>query len=251
MKRKLFALLFLLAPCCALAQEEVEHSADRPGMGTGTDIVPKGKVMWEYGMAYDYATEDGESVNAFTFCNSLFRYGLNRVMELRLELDASHLWADGYKTTGLLPVQIGTKIKLYEGEDAVPNVGLLANVALPLASEDFRPTHFAPSLYAMADHDVSDKVNLCYNVGLEWDGESSVPTTFTALCMSYSVTEKWGGYIENYNYFNKYTSPQWNCDLGAWWMVTPRVQLDVAYAFNLNHFKDFANLSFGVAWLIN
>ena len=248
--QKILILLLLLCPL-SLRPQEVEFTADRPGMGTGTDILGKGKVSWEYGMAYDYEKEDGAATRSFTFCNSLFRFGLSQNIELRLELDATHQWSRDYKTTGVEPVMLGTKVKLYDGEDAIPSVALLANVALPWASEAFRPSHVAPSVYVLADHDVSDKLNLCYNVGLEWDGETSAPTTFTALCLGYSFSEKCGMYVENFNYFHKHASPVWNCDLGAWMMLSPRVQLDAAAAFNLNHTDSYANISFGVAWLMN
>lgn len=48
--KKLFSYIAaLLLPITMIAQDEVEFTADRPGMGTGTGITAKGKVMWEAG----------------------------------------------------------------------------------------------------------------------------------------------------------------------------------------------------------
>lgn len=246
----LFLLLF--CPLTLLAQSEEEViSADSPGMATGTGIMPKGKVQWEYGMGYDYDKSGGETVRAFTFCNSLFRYGISDVAELRLELDGVHESCSGEKVTGLAPVILGTKIKLHEGDGVQLNWAMMANLTLPWASKDFRPSNIAPSIYALADHDVTDKLNIAYNAGLEWDGESSEPTTFAALCLDYAFTDKFGGLVESYNYFPKHGDASWNADLGLYWLVNNRVQLDVSAACNLNHLNDYFNVSFGVAWLIN
>lgn len=243
--KTLFAILFL--PTMVLAQDEVEFTADRPGVGTGTGIVGKGKVMWEAGMAYDY--EGGSK--SFTFCNSLFRYGLTDNWEARLELNGLHTWGDGSHTTGLDAVNLATKVRLYEGVNAVPSWALLAGLALPLGSEAFRPSHIAPSLTLLAEHDVTDRLNIAYNVGLDWDGETAAPTTFAALCLGYQINDRLGAYVENYDYFAKGMKAQWNMDLGVNWMASKRVQLDLAGCFNLNHVKNAYGISFGVAWLIN
>lgn len=239
--------IMLVAHGIAFAQDEMEFTADRPGVGTGTDIIGKGKVMWEAGMAYDY--EDG--AKTLTFCNSLFRYGMTSNWEMRLELNGLHTWGDGDHVTGLDAVNMATKIRLYEGEDAVPSIALLAGLTLPVGSEAFRPSHIAPSLTLLVDHDVTDRLNIAYNAGLEWDGETAASTTFAALCFGYQVNDRLEAYIENYDYFAKGMKGQWNMDFGLNWMASRRVQLDVAGCFNLKHIKDSYGISFGIAWLIN
>lgn len=246
--KKIFTVLLamLTMPTIALAQDEVDFTADRPGVGTGTGIVGAGNVMWEAGMAYDY--EGGEKT--FTFCNSLFRYGLTSNWEMRLELNGLHTWGYGDHTTGLDAVNLATKVRLYEGEDAVPSVALLAGLTLPVGSKAYRPSNIAPSLTLLADHDVTDRLNIAYNAGLEWDGETAEPTTFAALCLGYQINDRLGAYVENYDYFAKGMKSQWNMDLGVNWMASSRVQLDLAGCFNLNNIKNSYGISFGVAWLI-
>lgn len=241
----------MLLPLAAVAQDEVEFTADRPGVGTGTGITPKGKVMWENGMAFDYNKFDETAVKTFTFANSLVRYGISNSVELRLELDGVHESCDGEGSTGLAPVIVGTKVKLYQGEGVKPSVALLANMTLPVASKAFRPSYLAPSLYALADHDVTDRINLTYNLGLEWDGENAAPTTFAAVCCGYTINDRLGAYVESYNYFPNAEKAQCFMDLGVNYMVSRRVQLDLATAFSLNHFDRYSNVSLGVAWLIN
>lgn len=245
--RKALISIMCVIPMMVCAQNEAEFTADRPGVGTGTGIVGKGKAMWEAGMAYDY--EDG--AKSLTFCNSLLRYGLTNNWEMRLELNGLHTWDDSEHVIGIDAVNLATKVRLYEGEDAVPSIALLAGLTLPVGSEAFRPSHIAPSLTLLADHDVTDRLNIAYNAGLDWDGETAAPTTFAALCFGYQVNDRLGAYIENYDYFAKGKKTLWNMDLGLNWMASRRVQLDVAGCFNLNNIKNSYGISFGVAWLLN
>lgn len=249
--KKIMCVMLSLLPLLMWGQDEVMISADRPGMATGTGTMPKGKVQWEAGMGLD--SDKGGEATAYnlTFANSLWRYGITDRWEVRLELDGVHQWCGEEKATGLAPVIVGTKFLVYEGEGAKPNVGVMANVMLPVASKAFKPSHVAPSVYVMADHDVSNRVNLCYNAGVEWDGELTSPYTFAAVCMGYSINDRWGCFVESYNYFHKDMKAQWNADLGVSYLVNKRVQLDASAAFNLNHIKDYYNVSLGVAWLIN
>lgn len=246
-KLLLFLFVMLMMPSMSFAQDEIEFTADRPGVGTGTDIIGKGKVMWEAGMAYDY--EGGEK--ALTFCNSLFRYGLTSNWEMRLELNGLYSWCDGEHTVGLDGIDLATKMRLYEGKDAVPSIALLAGLTLPVGSEAYRPSNIAPSLTLLVDHDVTNNLNIAYNAGLEWNGEDAEPATFAALCFEYQINDRLGVYVENYDYFAKGMKSQWNMDLGLNWMVSNRVQLDLAGCFNLNHIKNSYGISFGVAWLIH
>lgn len=193
--KKIFSYIAaLLLPITMIAQDEVEFTADRPGMGTGTGITAKGKVMWEAGMAFDHAKgEDGaDGVNAFTFANMLWRYGVTNNIEVRLGMDGVHERCGKESVTGVTPITVGTKVRFYQGEGLTPSVALLANVALPVASKAFRPSNFAPSMYLLADHDVTDKINLTYNAGLEWDGQQAAPTTFVAVCAGYSINNRLG-----------------------------------------------------------
>lgn len=238
-------------PLFLWAQDETTISADRPGMATGTSTMEKGKIQWEAGIGLDCDKSGEENAYSLTFANYLFRYGITNKWEVRLELDGIHQWCGEEKNTGLAPVIVGTKYRIFEGDGAKPSFSILANVMLPLASKAYKPSHVAPSVYALADHDVSNRVNLCYNLGLEWDGESSSPYTFAAVCMGYSISDRWGCFLESYNTFHKGMEAQWNADFGFSYLLNKRIQFDASAAFNLNHIKNNYNVSLGIAWLIN
>jgi len=252
-KRIIFsiAFFFCLATSIIAQSEDFEFTADRPGMATGTSVLQKGLLQWEAGAAYNRADNNDIVTHSYTFCNSLFRYGLTNTAEIRLELNGIYQHSKGENTTGLAPVVVGTKVKVHETNNWLPNVSLLATLTLPIGTKSFRSDNIAPSLYALFSHDLSSKLSLDYNAGLEWNGEDAGQTVFAAACLGYSLSSKTGVFVESFNYFPRHGEAEWNADCGITYQVAPKIQLDLSGALNLNHIDDMYDISLGIAWTIN
>lgn len=248
MKKILFTLL-LCACAFAASAQEVEFTADRPGASTGPSTVGQNVLQLEQGVQYD---GDG-GAGVFTFSNTLLRYGLFDGMELRLGGDGFIYKADGAAKfkPAFSGLSVGTKIKCFEGRGAIPAVSVLADFAITdTASEGFGVENFAPSLYLLFENPVNDWFSIGYNVGAEWDGSHPAPTTFVALCLGFSLTDRLGCFAESYNYFSKFGN-LYCADLGLNYMVGERVQLDLAANLDLRNPAQAWAVSFGVAWQIN
>ena len=231
----------------AIAQEEVEFTADRPGASTGPSVVAHGVIQLEQGLQYD---GDG-AAGTFTFSNTLLRYGLFPNMELRLGGDGFMYQEENAFKAAFSGLSIGTKIKCFEGRGAIPAVSVLADFAVPYtASTGFNVDHFAPSLYLLFENPVSDWFSIGYNVGAEWDGILPSPTTFAAICLGFSATDSLGGFVESYNYFNKLGNV-YALDFGLNWQVSRKVQLDIAANMDITNPSHCWAISCGVAWQIN
>lgn len=248
-------LLLLIAPLSLLnAQEsapEIEFSADRPGASTGTDIMPKYKIQWETGLGYEKVSIDDADELNFTINTSLFRFGLNDYAELRLQVDEMIAKSGDDKVGGFCPLMIGTKVKMFDGYKALPKMALLCNLTLPCGKEEFRAQYVAPQIYLLFDNPVNDHFGIGYNVGAEWNGYNSRPSVFAALCLGFTMSDKWGAFIENYDYFNRDTDPVWMTEFGVSCQVHPRVQLDLAADLNLGNLGKYHAINFGVVWLLN
>ncbi|MCQ2298795.1 MAG: transporter [Bacteroidales bacterium] len=244
MKKLLLISLMTLLSTAALAQTgEPVISADRPGMSTGTDVMPQGKIQWETGVGYE--SEGGAATN--TLNNTLLRYGLVDWAEIRVGMDLLH---EG-STTGLSALNVGTKISLVENRGWIPAISLLANLQCPrIGSSAFTPSHLAPQLYVLFQNQVTSWFNVGYNVGAEWDGTLAEPSTFAAVCLGFSITESLGCFVESYNYFHSLGNT-YAMDLGLNWVVTRNLQLDLAANLNLQNTGNYLMISGGVAWLIN
>lgn len=235
----------------AWAQDTVEFTADRPGASTGPSVIGHHVIQLEQGLQYD---GDGSRFGTYTFSNTLLRYGLFPNMELRLGGDAFLYPSNGGDTSyasAFSGLSIGTKISCFEGQGAIPAISVLADFSLPrTASEGFNVDHFAPSLYLLFENPVCDWLSIGYNVGAEWDGTLPSATTFAALCMGFSATERLGCFVESYNYFNKLGNV-YAMDFGLNWMAGRKVQLDIAANIDLTTPSKCWSISCGVAWQIN
>lgn len=231
---------------------DVEMCADRPGASTGTGVMGQFQFQWETGFGFENNKYNGADEKTYTINTSLFRLGLTDVAELRLQVDEQYVKSgsnDGIG--GLCPLVVGTKVKLFNGYKAVPQVAMLCNLTIPSGKDEFKSEHLAPSLYLLFDNQLCDKWSLGYNVGGEWDGESSHATTFVALCLGYSICDKLSAFVENYDYFHSECKPVWMTEFGFAWQVAKRVQLDVAGDLNLRDPGKQYAVSCGLAWLIN
>lgn len=252
MKAK-FLLFFLAFTSICFAQETnlPTISADRPGASTGPDVMPLYKLQWETGIGYESNTNGPKT---WTLNNTLLRFGLFKNAELRVGTDFL-LYNDGPSKEpifGIIPLTIGTKIKFFDGKGVLPAISLLAELkSSHIGTKDQLPSHLAPSLNLLFQNEVCNWFNVGYNVGLEWDGETATPTTFLALCLGFNISEKVGAFVESYNYLHPEEENKYLTEFGFSWLVSRRVQLDIAADLDFKHLKDFYAVSCGVAWLIN
>lgn len=259
MKRLLF-IATLLLPFTLWAQEDTTAiddwmQPDRPGMATGTGIMPFKAVMWEIGFQGTWIGE----VHEVTLPSTMFRFGITKFAELRIEFDGGLLETEPkhfeYKVA---PLIIGTKVCIFDGSEKhkwIPQVSLMANLGLPTTKEMADSMHVYPSVYLLFNNDVTDWFSIGYNVGAEWYGYTHIPATFLAVCLNFSVTDHLGAFVESYNYFTKYGIRNTECianlDFGFNWLVHPKVQLDLYAGFNCQQPKDFSFVGLGIAWRIN
>ena len=223
MKIKLLLLLFTFVALCLQAQnventEPQSVAADRPGMATGVGVLPFKTIQWETGFQWDYADRQ----HAFTLPTTMLRFGVAPFAELRLEYDGTlcqtAIQNEPKWQYQVEPLILGTKIRVFDGWKAVPKISFLANIAIPITKEVFQTSHVAPSLYLLFENDVTEWLNLCYNLGAEWNGVDATPSTFLALCLGFTINDQWGAFLESYNYFtrlNSHTEADWNVDAGV------------------------------------
>lgn len=251
MKKISFLLSFIFSFLLCFAQDELPSLIpDRPGMSWGAEVTPHHNVIWDNGFGYEKSADGAQT---FTLSSAMFRYGLFENMELRVGSEFLLNKEDGNQKPafGIAPLAIGAKIKLYEGSGILPSVGVLAELRSPhVGTKDQLPTYLAPSAYLLFEHSIGERFWLCYNAGLEWDGETAEPMTFLALAIGCYITESLGTFIENYNYLNSEGS-QHMTEIGFTWLVSRRVQLDLETDLDILNLGKYYSVGCGVSWLIN
>ena len=271
-------LLVLFATLGVQAQDsEIRAEADRPGMGTGTTVLPYGSIQWETGFEVDHLLD----MHELCLPTTLFRLGLGPWAELRLEYTGVLLLDDDRKENPMAdvsympePLWIGSKIRLWGGSEEpklkwIPRVSLLLEAGVPLTRFDAQYHPLCGTIDLLFENDITDWLSLGYDLGVYWLDWAPTPDVFASLGFNFSPTDKLGVFIESYNYFDPdavdeedpkrtFTVCDISLDFGLTYMVHPRVQLDAYAGFNLYHTEPVLSgprnnvyFGFGVAWLLH
>ena len=259
-------------------QNEIWLSADRPGAGTGSEVLDRGFIQWETG--FEVAHLPG--AHPLTLPASLFRFGLHKRVELRLEYggilaisdhpDTIPSTADKY-VYAPSPLYIGAKILLWDHHGGslnrkwIPRTALMVNVGAPLTPGMAQAMPVSGSVDLLFENEVTEWLSFGYDIGAHWVEWAPMPDIFASLAINFQPTDRLGLFVESYNYFDtdafalavekRYTHYDINLDFGLTYAVHRRVQLDAYAGFNLYESeplisgpKNFAYVGFGVTWLI-
>ena len=283
---------FLLACTCVQANilpdisweeaKQVQHdttvnqiwlSADRPGAGTGSEVLPYEVMMWETGFEGQFASWQ----HTFTLQTTLFRFGLPGPAELRLEYTGS-LDVLPYKPNikyiyDPSPLTIGTKINIFENHGHnnnlrwVPRTSVLVNLNLPITPQMAKDMPIGGGVDLLFENELTDWLSLGYDIGARWEEWAPAPDIFAALGFNIELANKVGMYVEVFGTFDTdavnektgktYTHSDVNFNFGFTYAVHPRVQLDIYAGFNcynsnpkLSKPQNKSFVGFGVAWMI-
>lgn len=259
-------------------QNEIWLSADRPGEGTGSEVLDRGFIQWETGFECLHTL----GTHLLSMPTTLFRFGLHKRVELRLEYtgaltlfdhpDAAPTTPDEHLYI-LAPLEIGTKILLWDHHGGsleqawIPRTAVLCNLGLPISKSLAKDLPVSGSVDLLFENEVTEWLSLGYDVGVQWNEWAPAPDIFVSLGINFEATDHLGLFIESFNLFDPdainlntgktYTHCHINLDFGLTYAVHPRVQLDAYAGFNiynsetiLSHPQNYVFFGLGVTWLI-
>ncbi|PVX45791.1 outer membrane putative beta-barrel porin/alpha-amylase [Flavobacterium sp. 103] len=232
MKKFILIISFLSISNYAISQDLPSIQTDRPDQTECPFITPKGYLQFENGFSYEKIDGDSKSIVAPTI---LTKFGINDHFELRLITEYSIEKNNSSKISGINPVLIGFKTRLFEEKGIIPTTSFITHLGLPkLASSDLKATYYTPEFRFTMQHTISDRQTLSYNLGAEWSGVTLEPTFIYTLTTGYSFSEKIGGYIEFFGFIPQIEKPDHRFDGGLTYLFNPNHQLDVSAGFGLS-----------------
>jgi hypothetical protein len=239
-----FTPLVLLSCLQVTAQEKID--TDRPDQTESAVLVPRKYFQGEFGFNKENFEEDNYN---FVYPTFLLKYGLSKRFELRLEsaITSKHLRSvPSAKTiTDLEPVEIGTKISLFEEKGLRPKTSLIAHLGMPfIANHPDKNQNLFPSYRFTFQHTINDVVGLGYNIGSQWDGYKDHTVWLYTLSPNFSIGEKWYAYVELFGF--KEENWEHAFDGGIAYYVSPDTKLDISGGFGLgnNPLKNYVALGF-------
>ena len=231
----------------------VEHAGMATGVVTDVEVIPFKKVQWETSFQYDYSNGS----HAVYLPITAIRVGVSHFAEMSIEYAGIFQNAPEQWEYAVQPLTFAAKLRLYEGKKWIPKMTAMASLGIPSTTLLAKTMHVAPSVYLLFQNDITEKLHLSYDIGLEWDGMSATPTTLVAMSVGYNVTEDFCVFAESFNYFGRSSLDEpkidanVNVDVGFNYLIHPRVDIGMYAAINCQKPKDFSSVMFGIAWLIN
>lgn len=227
-------LLFSAALICSLqlnAQDSLQQmETDRPGQSSIPFTTARGFVQAEAGFSLERYKE---GTDLLYYPSLVTKYGLGKRVELRLrtELTMQTTPVPGGKdevVSGLLPVEIGAKLVLFEEKGWRPRTAVLVQSGVPgLSSGVFKQDRFTLGFRWMFRNSLSEKVWLNYNFGGRWDAQG-IPTWFYTLAPGMKLGARWTAFVEYFGYLNSGNHPQHGFDGGLAFYINNDHKLDLS-----------------------
>jgi hypothetical protein len=229
-------IVLLIISNSSFAQKEQTNDAlitDRPDATESSSTVGKGILQIETGGIFESFKTNNIKVENYTFNTSLIRYGLLDNLELRLGWDfvqgVSKINSKKLNniTSGFSPLLLGIKIDIIEEKGAVPEIAFIGHI-FPLfsASRDYRPESTAINFRLSLSHTLSKSSSLGYNIGGEWGNDSPEAAGVYSVAYGYSISPKFGIFIELYGDLPEDSSANHYWDTGLTYLVNNNFQLD-------------------------
>ncbi|HEY9045996.1 MAG TPA: transporter [Ohtaekwangia sp.] len=254
MKQFIFFLLLFLAALWANAQtEKPELVTDRPDQTEAPVLVPKGALQVETGFIYEHDKESNVDLTNFTYNTTLIKYGVNDHLELRFinEYLGSRVRV-GEKpmtsTQGFSPLAVGVKLKIADAKGFWPQAAFIGHINLRSGSKEYEPNYTAADFRFTLSHELSDRFELSYNLGAEWNGETPEAAFLYTLALGYDISDRVGAFVEGYSFFPEGEQADNRVDAGITVLITDVVQWDLSAGLGLSDNSPDSFISTGASF---
>ncbi|MDG1382325.1 MAG: transporter [Flavobacteriales bacterium] len=237
-------VVFLSLPFGLLAQT---LETDRPSQTQGSSVVPPGSFQWECGFSSIWTPGFGGNIRTFEMPNSLFRLGVSKRVELRIEHQVSRIdqraWGDiDVLAQGVRDVELGAKLTLFQREGKKMQLAYLGQVVAPSGDEGLRGDWGVTNSLCVS-HDVGAEWSLSYNLGVDFLRGSSIGTY--AMAVGRRIDDRLGLYVEPYGEYDLVRENHWaSLDGGLTFQTSEAWQWDLSFGTGLNHIMNYTAVGF-------
>jgi hypothetical protein len=248
---KIHCAIFIVFWSFQLTGQE-ELVTDRPDATESANVMQPGEIQIEAGYSYERFSEEAIE-STLTGVSALIRVGLFKQAELRLETGfLNQNTTELSKVNGLTAMTIGTKLNILNDYKNGFQLAFLGHLTLPgTGKEEFNPINIGSDFRLAAAKDLSDRVSVGVNIGMEWDGNSPKQTILYSVASGIGVVGDLGVFIEVFGFFPKDGNAQHFFNSGATYLISPDFQLDFGVGLGLNKMSSDLILTFGSSYRIN
>jgi len=260
-KYSFFCLIFVVQLFCLTipvwAQDNTQVvNSDRPDRTQGPAVVPPGTVQIETGLQYQKDKSANPPTKEFLYPETLIRVGIVPWAEIRFNAEykqVSHKATSEHavmREKGFNNVQVGTKLKFYEGKGAIPAIGFQGNITLPWGSNSFRPARVSPEGALVFSNKITDKLDVQYNVGYgRLPGEDTYQgKAYYAIGTNLKLIDNLQCYGEFFAQKAKALPVENTVDVGLMVQTLPNLLLDVAMGMGVSKAASGYFVGTGLTW---
>ncbi len=231
--------------CASFALNAQTIETDRPDQTEASSCVDKGILQVESGVLLEFTEGNGDQARNLLLPTNLIRLGLSPYFELRLLSQYENNHFKGSTAQGISDLEIGTKIQVYQKENANFEMAIISHLRVPSGSMYLRNPRYATLNKLCLSHNLSESLSLGYNFGYNYEGVGNSDGTYT-LALGYGLSGKVGTYVETYGSVNDFETLEASCDAGFTYLFQDNLQFDFSFGTGLNHRMNY--LSIGLSW---
>lgn len=261
----------LFTASVVVGQEPGPIVTDRPDQTESAESVPSGFLQLELGWTYALDREDGIEVRTHAVPGALLRIGLGSGLEARIGFagwisqdqdGTGPLRGRGFdeSATGHGDADLGFKWEISELESDGTRVALLGGISLPIGDEGFGSERVDPAFRLAILNELSDRVSLGYNAGVQWETVDGSSTTAAdaldtqadllyTVAIGFGLTERLGAFVEGFGFLGLIEDrpDRHSVDGGFTLLLSETIQLDASAGLGLNAAADDWFVSAGVS----
>ena len=242
-------VFLLLLPCLCFAQSNSTIRTGRPGQSIGPYVV--GTDYFQVQSGVDRAITRADSKTNTTLLNNVLRYGLNESFEvssvITLQEDSFPGSQVGDKS-GVSDFQLGFRFNLIgKPNGMIPGVGIQTRFKLTQVDSDYRSDHMAPIFTFVTNHSLSSEVAWVHNVGVSYDGVTTIPKYFLISNVSFPLSGNWGSFVEVFGNSQESVVAVY-ADTGLAYLYNKDLQFDFSLGGGENHGISESFVSLGLSW---
>lgn len=192
--RLILAVSTILAPSAAAeagAQETI--ASDRPGIGSGSFVLPRGTIQLETGIEY---ARSG-AVDSYSLGQALVRVGVPRV-EMQVFANSLVVRRGGVgadpSSTGVQDVGLGVKAPLVRDAEAGFSLSIQGVVTAPTGSDALTADAWVGTVNALADVALGSRAGVGVNVGRAGIATDAANVTTVIVTPAVSLGGGFGAY---------------------------------------------------------
>lgn len=222
-----------------------DMATDRPHQTETASIIPVNHFQFESGMSREITKASQRKEIESVYNSLLLKCGIGNGMDLRASVDflKNELFHEDSllsSVQGFSGIALGGKKFLVGEKGFRPKISLLGELYLPyFGKKEFRPSYTGATIRFLFEHNISKRMELEYNIGPDWNGNTPNVSYFYAASLTYQLKGPLSLYGELFGYFTESPNTQSfkvdsRMDGGFVYLLKKNIQLDLEGGIGLS-----------------